>query len=89
MTNIIKYKDTVYGSVELEHIETFKTIKDDLTIVQKLYEMPSGDFIVFHEMIPANLPNSAFQKEFHIKKEWIDVINKKILKDKGTNPLDR
>jgi hypothetical protein len=71
----MKYNDPVFGDVELEHIETFKRIEDDLTIVQKLYEMPSGDFIVFHEMIPANLPNAAFQKEFHIKKEWVDAIN--------------
>ena len=81
----IKCTDPVYGNIELEHIKTFETIEDNLTNVEKLYKMPSGDYIVFFEMIPANLPNAAYSREFHVKKQWVDAITEKNSIDTGTN----
>lgn len=71
-----KYYDPVWGDVVLKLIET---ITVDIELGQKIeniYEAPSGDYIIFTEIVAENLPNSNFFKESYIKKEWLDIINR-------------
>ena len=72
----MKYKDPIYGEIELKLIEKFEIPDVGATRTQELYEMPSGDYIVFSEVTPNNLPNHPYKQQFFIRKEWVESINK-------------
>lgn len=71
-----KYFDPVHGEVELTLVEKYEKELQGAIRKERLYKMPSGDYIVFSELIMSGLPNSDFKQEFYIKKEWADTIVK-------------
>lgn len=68
----MKYKDPVYGEVELELIDQQESSLEEGKKLERIYRYPSGDYVIFSTIIQP--PFEPFEQTFYIKSSWVKSI---------------
>jgi len=69
-----KYKDSVYGWVDLIHIKTEVQEDENVRRTDEIWEYPTGDFRVTSTLEWLKVKTEPYVQEYFFKKSWMKAI---------------